>query len=129
MKKKIVIVFLLFILMEMEISSVVSVQAKEVTGKIVISNEEVENTTAVNSITGFAELNENDTYIYLIDKTIPEESAVTEVMPKSIKAYIDNKDILVDIPVTWKDNNNDYNDCTKRKVVFQPYWDESVYTR
>ena len=78
-------------------------------------------------IVEFKELALEDSYIYLVDETLPDPEKLTKVMPDSLTAVTEENE-SINIPVEWYCDEEEYYDATMYTIAFKPEFDADVYT-
>ncbi len=78
-------------------------------------------------ITGFADFNISDHYLYFSADERPSQEDLTVEMPEELEVYLDGGEEPVAIDVDWYEICGDYDDGRYYYYQFSPEWDETRY--
>ncbi len=78
-------------------------------------------------ITGFADFDISDHYLYFPAEERPSEEALSEEMPEELGVYLDGSEEPVAIEVDWYEICGDYDEGRYYYYQFSPEWDETLY--
>ena len=92
-----------------------------------VSSETEDTQSETHVITGFADFDIQDHYLYYSPDDRPDMDELISEMPDTLEVYLDDSDEATEIDVTWYDITEDYEEERSYYFQFSPEWDESEY--